>query len=236
MEQPPQPSQPSPDPFSYSNEQNPASPYSPHTEPEVNPGSWSMPPTIPYGPASSAGGYTQPQLPPDFAPGNEPLQGPLRGLPASRRPWIIGGAALLVVLLAALCVFVLLPKSPPSDWIANYSSAGLFSSGQAVFYIHWDNQNGNLTGQMQITAASGGMTQTLTVPFTGTYNSQDHSVFLTLTVNGTSEDLSGTINQTDNTMTLTQVNSNQQGDQLVFRAGSESDYQQEVQNLEKGGQ
>ncbi|WP_136625252.1 hypothetical protein [Dictyobacter kobayashii] len=138
----------------------------------------------------------------------------------------------LVALLAALLVFVNRPKDPPSDWISSFTPpAGTSSASKILYYLHWTNENGELKGQLQLSAVANGAPQSLTAPATGLYNRDNHIIYVVITINGQAGTLMGKINDANDTLTLNQVGATSQASQLVFHTGSANDYKQATQKL-----
>jgi hypothetical protein len=151
-----------------------------------------------------------------------------------RKGWLIGAisAVVVVALLATLLVFVTRPKDPPTDWIATYTPpAGSTSSGKVLYYLHWTNKNGELTGQLQLAANSSGSLQSLTVPAAGLYNRDNHIIYVVITISGQADTLTGKINDANDTLNLNAAGATDQSGLLVFHIGSASDYQRATKNL-----
>jgi hypothetical protein len=151
-----------------------------------------------------------------------------------RKGWLIGAisAVVVVALLATLLVFVTRPKDPPTDWIATYTPpAGSTSSGKQLYYLHWTNNNGELTGQLQLAANSSGSLQSLTVPAAGLYNRDNHIIYVVITINGQADTFTGKINDANDTLNLNVAGATDQSSLLVFHIGSASDYQRATKNL-----
>jgi hypothetical protein len=141
-------------------------------------------------------------------------------------------AIVVVALLASLLVVVTRPKDPPTDWIASYTPpAGTSSTGKVVYYLHWTNQNGELTGQMQLAAFADGAPQALTVPATGLYNRDNHIIYVVVTINGQADTLMGKINDTNDTLSLNPAGVTTQPSQFVFHIGTADDFKQATKKL-----
>ena len=148
--------------------------------------------------------------------------------------WLIGviSAIVVVALLASLLVFVTRPKDPPTDWIATYTPpAGSTTSGKVLYYLHWTNTNGALTGQLQLAANSSGSLQSLTAPASGLYNRDNHIIYVVIIINGQADTLTGKINDTNDTLNLNAAGATDQSSLLVFHIGTASDYKQATKNL-----
>jgi hypothetical protein len=146
---------------------------------------------------------------------------------------LIGAASavLVAVLAVALLVFINRPQDPPTDWISSFTPpASSGGSGKILYYLHWTNKNGALTGQLQLAANPNGTPQSLTAPATGLYDRDNHVIYVVVTINGQPDTLTGTITNND-TLTLNQVGMISQDSQLVFHTGSASDYQQATKQL-----
>ncbi len=148
--------------------------------------------------------------------------------------WLIGvvSAVVVVALLASLLVFVSRPKDPPTDWIATYTPpAGASSSGKVLYYLHWTNQNGELTGQLQLAANPTGTLQSLTVPATGLYNKDNHIIYVVITINGQADTLTGKVNDANDTLNLNPAGVTSQSSLLVFHIGTANDYKLATKKL-----
>ncbi len=141
-------------------------------------------------------------------------------------------AVVAVVLLASLLVFVNRPQDPPTDWIASYTpAASVSSTGKILYYLHWTNQNGKLTGQLQLAAKTNGTLQSLTASATGLYDRDNHIIYMVITIDGQPGTLTGTIDANNDTLTLNQVGATDQSSELVFHTGSANDYKQATKKL-----
>ncbi|GHO84421.1 hypothetical protein [Dictyobacter formicarum] len=141
-------------------------------------------------------------------------------------------AVVLVALLMALLFFVNRPKDPPTDWISSLTPpAGSGSASKILYYLHWTNENGELKGQLQLSAFANGAPQSLTAPASGLYDRDNHIIYVVITINGQASTLMGKINDNNDTLTLNQVGAPSQASQLVFHTSSADDYKQATKKL-----
>jgi hypothetical protein len=150
---------------------------------------------------------------------------------------ILIAAAIVVVLaaiLVALVLFLNRPIDPPTDWIASESSAATTTgaSQQILYYLHWTNQDGKLTGQLQLAADTNGTPQSLTAPTTGLYNRDNHIIYVVVTISGSPTTLTGKIDTSNNTLTLNPAGATDTSNQIVFHTGSANDYKLDTQKMD----
>jgi hypothetical protein len=160
--------------------------------------------------------------------------GPSRRGFFTKRNLIIIGA--ILVLVAGFLIYRQITAGPSSDWIATND----ISTGYAVYYLHWDRQDNVLNGTWEIIGTSkvaGSSIQNEQLQFTGSYNSQDQAIslsILSLTRNGQTQPApsntveTGTIN--GNILTLDDTAHLGFG-VMTFHAGSRDEYNQDVQQV-----
>ncbi len=162
--------------------------------------------------------YQQPGIPGDLPPYQQP--------PAAKKktPLIIGAIALaLVVVIVAVVIFATRPSGPPSSWVTTDTSAK--SLGYlAADYIHWDNNNGDLKGTMEVFLVSKtGLTLDNSANFTGTYDSATNKVTLKVTQDGKTQTLVGTIK--DDTLQFNSIDGSPAPSTApVYHPGNASDF------------
>lgn len=144
---------------------------------------------------------------------------------------LIAAAGIIVVaaLLIAFLVVANRPKDPPTDWIASYTPppTATSTSGKILYYLHWTNKNGELSGQLQLATKTSGKLQSLTAPAVGLYNRDNHIIYVVITISGQAPaTLTGKINDANNTLTLNQAGVASSSNLFVFHTGNANDYKQ----------
>jgi hypothetical protein len=165
-------------------------------------------------------------------PGSRLFQPMQSGLFIHTKALIAAVCAIVVIaLVVVVFLFVTRPKDPPTDWIASYTAPGSPSSSKTLYYLHWTNENGNLTGQLQLAANPSGTPQSLTATATGLYNRDNHIIYVVVIVQGQPDTLTGKINDNNDTMTLTLAGATSTDGLLVFHLGNANDYKKATQQL-----
>jgi hypothetical protein len=144
--------------------------------------------------------------------------------------------ALLLIFAGVLIATHGFRQEPPSDWLASYTSS---TDGNALFYIHWANNNGNLQGTLEETAVfamTGTTPVTVTLSIDGTYDYQSHNVSLNLHDNQGLETLSGTVENNDQLMlhsadSSSSVTGTGSSSDLVFHSSSSTEYENAKEHL-----
>jgi hypothetical protein len=139
--------------------------------------------------------------------------------------FIVIGALLIASLIGGISFWVFTQLPPPLSWLETDNST--------VIFIHWADANGTLSGQMQIVGVDSNYhIQQYNEPFTGTYDSQDHSISLTIhPLIIFTYTLTGTVSW--NTLTLEGSGSNGSLSKVILHPGSIDDFNQAVSNLEQ---
>jgi hypothetical protein len=143
------------------------------------------------------------------------------------------GVIVAAAIVVALLLFLNRPIDPPTEWFASITppvTAGAPSTGTTLYYLHWTNKNGALTGQLQL-AANNGTPQTLNAPTTGLYSRDNHVIFVVVTINGQAVTLTGKINDSNDILTLNQPGAPDLTSQIVFHKGSADEYKQATNKL-----